>query len=62
MNDVIDVIDIISQFYSMTATYFRTKVQVFHYDNGHEFVNQSFIGHMTSSTRQHVIISHNKIA
>ena len=36
-----DVIHVISQFSKLTATQFHTHVQVFHSDNGCEFVNQS---------------------
>ena len=36
-----DVIHVISQFSKVIATRFHTPVQVFHFDNGREFVNQS---------------------
>lgn len=36
-----DVISFIPQFYQMILTQIYTLVQVFHFDNGHEFVNQS---------------------
>ena len=34
-----DVLHVISQFSKMIATQFNTQVKVFHFDNGHEFVN-----------------------
>ena len=37
-----DVLHVIPQFSKMIATQFNTQVKVFHFDNGHEFVNQSF--------------------
>ena len=36
-----DVLHVIPQFSKMIVTQFNTQVKVFHFDNDHEFVNQS---------------------
>lgn len=43
-----DVVHVIPQFSKMILTQFHTQVQVFHSDNGREFVNQSLENFFTS--------------